>query len=77
MAFSGTVKWFDDEKGYGFIKRDDNEEDVFVHITSVLESGLESFEKGQRVKFYITEGRKGDEAVMLSFLDEESKDEKT
>jgi len=70
MAFSGTVKWFDGEKGYGFIKRDDTGEDVFVHITSILESGLESFEKGQRVKFYITEGRKGNEAVMISFVKE-------
>ena len=70
MAFSGTVKWFDDEKGFGFIKRDDTGEDVFVHITSILESGMESFEKGQRVKFYVTEGREGSEAVMISSIDD-------
>jgi cold shock protein len=57
----GTVKWFDAEKGYGFIAVDGGK-DVFVHYTAILMDGFKSLEQGQRVEFDITEGRKGPQA---------------
>ena len=58
---TGTVKWFSDEKGYGFISRDDGD-DVFVHYSNIQGSGYRSLEEGQKVEFEIGPGRKGDEA---------------
>jgi CspA family cold shock protein len=57
----GTVKWFNAQKGYGFISRDDGE-DVFVHFTAIAGEGFRSLEEGQRVEFEITQGRKGPQA---------------
>jgi CspA family cold shock protein len=57
---TGTVKWFNDEKGYGFIQRDDGERDVFVHFSSIRETGgRRSLVDGQRVEFGIEDGPKG------------------
>ncbi len=57
---TGTVKWFNDEKGYGFISRDDGERDVFVHFSSIRESGgRRSLADGQKVEFGIEQGPKG------------------
>lgn len=57
---TGTVKWFNDEKGYGFISRDDGERDVFVHFSSIREmGGRRSLVDGQKVEFGIEEGPKG------------------
>lgn len=53
------MKWFNAEKGYGFITRDDGEGDVFVHYTAIQERGFRSLEEGQRVSFDVVEGPKG------------------
>ncbi len=55
----GVVKWFNAEKGYGFITRDDGEGDVFVHYTAIQERGFRALEEGQRVSFDVVEGPKG------------------
>lgn len=58
---TGTVKFFNAEKGFGFISREDGD-DVFVHYSNIEGSGYRSLEEGQRVEFEIGQGRKGDEA---------------
>ncbi|MDI3317304.1 MAG: cold shock domain-containing protein [Bacillota bacterium] len=58
----GTVKWFNAEKGYGFISRDDGEGDVFVHYTAIQSEGFRTLEEGQRVEFDIVQGTKGPQA---------------
>ena len=55
----GTVKWFNIQKGYGFISRDDGEADVFVHITALQNVGLDSLAEEQKVEFDLEEGRNG------------------
>jgi cold shock protein len=59
MAPEGTVKWFSDEKGYGFIRPDDGSEDVFVHHTGIVGEGFKSLEEGDKVTYEVTQGRKG------------------
>jgi len=59
---TGTVKWFNPKKGFGFIQPDDGGKDVFVHISSVQESGLRGLNEGQRIQFEI-EVQKGKEAA--------------
>ena len=59
MAPEGTVKWFSDEKGYGFIRPDDGSEDVFVHHTGITGDGFKSLEEGDKVTYEVTQGRKG------------------
>jgi CspA family cold shock protein len=54
----GTVKWFNPEKGYGFIQPDDGQRDVFVHISAVERSGLRSLQEGQKISFEITTDRR-------------------
>jgi CspA family cold shock protein len=58
----GTVKWFNGEKGYGFIAPDEGGEDVFVHYSSIEGSGFRSLEEGERVSYEPTRGRKGEQA---------------
>lgn len=62
---SGTVKFFNNEKGYGFISREDGD-DVFVHYSNVNGDGYRSLEEGQAVEFEIGPGRKGDEALNVT-----------
>jgi cold shock protein len=65
---SGTVKWFNPEKGYGFIALADREQDVFVHISALERSGLTGLAEGQQVVVDVGEGRKGPEAVKVRLL---------
>ena len=60
---TGTVKWFDPVKGYGFIRPDDGSKDAFVHISAVERSGLDSLREGQKVSFDLIPGRNGKEAA--------------
>ena len=59
MAMSGTVKFFNGERGYGFIKPDDGGRDVFVHITAVESAGLKSLNEGQLIAFDVEPDKKG------------------
>jgi CspA family cold shock protein len=59
MAMSGTVKFFNGERGYGFIKPDDGGRDVFVHITAVERAGLKDLIEGQRITFEVEPDKKG------------------
>ena len=56
---TGVVKWFNSEKGYGFITPDDGSDDVFAHYSSIQSNGFRSLEEGDRVEFEITKGPKG------------------
>lgn len=59
---TGTVKWFNAEKGYGFIMQDGGGPDVFVHFSAILMNGYKTLEESQQVEFEITEGPKGPQA---------------
>jgi CspA family cold shock protein len=58
----GTVKWFNAAKGFGFIARDDNPKDVFVHYSEIQTEGYKSLDEGARVSFYVAQGPKGPQA---------------
>jgi CspA family cold shock protein len=62
MAQQGTVKWFNAEKGFGFISPDGGDADVFVHYSQIATSGYRSLEESQRVEFEVTQGAKGPQA---------------
>jgi len=64
---TGTVKWFNAEKGYGFIAREQGE-DVFVHYSNIQGNGYRSLEEGQAVEFDVAPGRKGEEAQNVRAL---------
>ena len=59
---TGTVKFFNAEKGYGFISLEEGDKDVFVHYSNIQGSGYRTLEEGQKVEFDVAPGRKGDEA---------------
>jgi len=66
--FRGTVKWFNNNKGYGFIGRDDGGADVFVHFSAVTGEGYKSLRENDRVEFEIVEGQKGPQAANVNKL---------
>jgi len=66
MPPEGTVKWFNQDKGYGFITPDDENEDLFVHFTGIAGEGFRSLEEGDRVSFEVTRGKKGLQAENVS-----------
>lgn len=59
----GSVKWFSDEKGYGFITPDDSSDDLFVHFSNIAGEGFRTLKDDQRVEFESGEGKKGPEAL--------------
>jgi len=63
---TGTVKWFNNSKGYGFITPDGETKDVFVHHSQIAGEGYKSLNEGQKVEFEVREGQKGPEATNVS-----------
>ena len=59
---TGTVTWFNDAKGFGFISQDNGGEDLFAHFSAIQSKGFKTLQEGQRVSFDITEGQKGKQA---------------
>ena len=64
----GTVKWFNDQKGYGFITPEDGSKDLFVHHTAIQGEGFKSLRDGQSVEFEVTQGPKGPQATNVAKL---------
>ena len=63
MRVTGTVKWFNDAKGYGFIAPEDGSKDVFVHHSAIAGSGFKTLAEGAKVEFEVRQGNKGPEAA--------------
>ncbi len=64
---TGTVKWFDNAKGFGFISREDGK-DVFVHFRAIRGEGYRSLEEGQKVEFNLVQGQKGEQAEDVAVI---------
>ncbi|MEW6169114.1 MAG: cold-shock protein [Pseudomonadota bacterium] len=65
---SGTVKWFDNAKGYGFIQRGAGQEDVFVHFRQIQGDGFRTLQEGQKVQFNVVRGQKGLQAEQVAVV---------
>jgi CspA family cold shock protein len=63
---TGTVKWFNDAKGFGFITPDDGGEDLFAHFSSIQMNGFKTLKEGQKVAFEIIQGPKGKQALNIT-----------
>jgi cold shock protein len=66
MATTGTVKWFNDAKGYGFVQADGIDGDVFVHYTAIQGDGFKSLAEGQKIEFELIDGPKGPQATNVA-----------
>ena len=62
---TGTVKWFNAEKGFGFIEQDGGGPDVFAHFSNIVAQGYRELQEGQRVSFEVTQGQKGPQAANI------------
>ena len=67
MTYTGTVKWFDNQKGFGFIERESGD-DVFVHFSAIKSEGFKSLKDGQDVEFEVVEGDRGPQAANVVAL---------
>ncbi len=65
---TGTVKWFDNAKGYGFIQRGTGQDDVFVHFRQIQGEGYRTLQEGQQVQFNVVQGQKGLQAEQVNVL---------
>ena len=65
---TGTVKWFNDSKGFGFITQDGGGEDLFVHFSTIQSGGFKSLTEGQKVQYEVVEGPKGKQAANVQPL---------
>jgi cold shock CspA family protein len=65
---TGTVKWFDPKKGYGFIQPDEGRKDVFVHFSGIIADGFRQLEPDQRVRFEVEQTKKGQQAVEVEVI---------
>jgi len=65
---TGTVKWFNDSKGFGFISRDQGGDDLFVHFREIQSQGFKSLTEGQKVSFNVTQGQKGLQASQVQVI---------
>jgi CspA family cold shock protein len=63
---TGTVKWFNDSKGFGFITPDDGSEDLFAHFSAINMNGFKTLKEGQKVSFEVTQGPKGKQASNIT-----------
>jgi CspA family cold shock protein len=68
VTTTGTVKWFNADKGFGFIAPDDGSADVFAHFSAISSSGFRTLEENQKVRFTVTQGPKGPQAADIQPL---------
>ena len=65
---TGTVKWFDSQKGFGFITNEQSGKDIFVHFSGIALNGFKTLEEGQQVPFDTTQGPRGEQAVNVNYI---------
>lgn len=65
---TGTVKWFDSQKGFGFITNEQSGKDIFVHFSGIALNGFKTLEEGQQASFDTTQGPRGEQAVNVNYI---------
>ena len=65
---TGTVKWFDSQKGFGFISNEQSGKDIFVHFSGIASNGFKTLEEGQQVSFDTTQEPRGEQAVNVNYI---------